>query len=65
METNTNEILTAEQIKDLPKGALARKYKCTPQYVRQVLNGTRGKSRSYVADKIREDAQKILTILEN
>lgn len=63
MQTKESKILTIEQIKDLPKGALARKYKCTPGYVSKILNGTRGVSRSYIADKIREDANAILTIL--
>ena len=52
-----------EDIKDLPSGAISRKYKCSTQYVGQILRGQRGK-RSYIADRIRKDATKILEILK-
>ena len=43
------EELTETELKDLPKTALARKYKCSPQYVGQVLRGEKGNTRSYLA----------------
>jgi hypothetical protein len=70
METvpkNRTEIyqpLTEEQLKCIPKGALAKKYTCTPKYIRMILDGSRGKTKPYVAKKVREDAAKILSILE-
>lgn len=58
------EALTETELKDLPKTALARKYKCSPQYVGQVLRGEKGNTRSYLADCIQSDATKILEILK-
>lgn len=58
------EELTEAELKDLPKTALARKYKCSSQYVGQVLRGERGNTRSYLADCIQSDANKILEILK-
>lgn len=58
-----NKALTETEIKDLPKTALARKYKCSAQYVGQVLRGEKGKVRSYLADCILSDANRILEIL--
>jgi len=55
---------TEEQVKAIPKWPLAKKYRCSAQYIRQILEGTRGKRKSYVTEKVREDAAKILTILE-
>lgn len=60
----TKKGLTEMQLKDLPKSALARKYKCSPQFVGQVLRGERGNKRSYLADCIIVDANKILEILK-
>ena len=57
-------VLTESEIKDLPKVALARKYKCTPQYVGQVLRGKNGRKYSYTADCLRTDASKTLEILK-
>lgn len=65
MEAKENEGLTPEQIKNIPTGALARKYKSSAGYVREILKGEKGNKRSYIADKIREDAHKILTILND
>ena len=65
MDAKEENRLTPEQIKNLPTGALARKYKSSAGYVREILKGEKGNKRSYIADKIREDANAILTILEN
>ncbi|MBF0576633.1 hypothetical protein [Dysgonomonas sp. GY617] len=59
METN---VMTNEQIKDLPKSAIARKHKCSVQYVRKILQG--GDYKSTCAENVRKDAKDILTILE-
>lgn len=56
--------LSEEQLKAIPKASLAKKYRCSAKYIRQILDGTRGKRKSYVTEKVREDAVKILTILE-
>lgn len=64
MRTDEFVPLTEEQLKCIPKAPLARKYSLTPKYIRQILDGTRGKSRRYLAEKVREDAAKILSILE-
>ena len=54
--------MTNEQIKDLPKSAIARKHKCSVQYVRKILQG--GDYKSTCAENVRKDAKDILTILE-
>jgi len=55
--------LTPEQIRTLPKAALAKKHKCTVQYIRKILQGTH-KINSERTLKIIKDIEDILKILE-
>lgn len=54
---------TSKQRKLINKAALASKYQCTDAYVRLVLKGEREQN-SELANKIVEDAKKMLEILE-
>lgn len=60
MELKTN--LSTEIIRILPKAAIARKYNCSVQYVRKVLNGD-SSSDTPRTRGIRRDAQDISRIL--
>lgn len=57
------KIFTAEEIKDLKVGALARKYKCSDDYVRRVLKGDRERNTD-MAQGIMKDATDMLAIVE-
>lgn len=54
---------TSKQRKLINKNALANKHNCTDAYVRLVLKGEREQN-SELANKIVEDAKKMLEILE-
>ena len=59
----TTKIFTSKEIKDLKVGALARKYKCSDDYVRRVLKGDRERNTA-MAQGIMKDATDMLTIVE-
>lgn len=54
---------TSEEIKDLKIAALARKHKCSEDYVRRVLKGDRERN-TELSQKILKDAVDMLGILE-
>ena len=56
-------IFTSTEIKDLKVPALARKYKCSDDYVRRVLKGDR-EHNSILAKSIVQDAIDTLSIVE-
>jgi len=58
----TKEI-DSEQIRRLPKSAIARKYNCSVQYVRKILQG-KYQINSERSRKILQDAMDILEIIE-
>ena len=49
------KFFSLEEIKDLEVAALARKYKCSEEYVRCLLKGSRARN-TEMAKKIVEDA---------
>lgn len=55
--------LSLEQIRNLPKSAIAHKYNCSVQYVRKILQG-KYQIRSERSQKILKDSMDILKILE-
>jgi len=55
--------LTTEQIRLLPKAALAEKHKCTVQYIRKILQG-KYKINSERSQKIIKDMEDIIKIFE-
>ena len=59
----TTEIFTGTEIKDLKVSALARKYKCSDDYVRKVLKGDRERN-TELAQSIVKDAIDMLSIVE-
>lgn len=59
----TTKIFTTKEIKDLKVLALARKYKCSDDYVRRVLKGDRERN-SEMARGIMQDAIDMLAIVE-
>lgn len=58
MKTKT---FVSTEIKDLKISALARKYKCSDDYVRRVLKGDRERN-TELAQSIVKDAMEILAI---
>lgn len=56
-------IFSSAEIKDLKVPALARKYKCSDDYVRRVLKGNRERN-SILARSIVQDAIDTLAIVE-
>ncbi len=59
----TTRIFSSTEIKDLKVPALARKYKCSDDYVRRVLKGDR-EHNSVLARSIVQDAIDTLAIVE-
>ncbi|MFV0311410.1 MAG: hypothetical protein ACK5KN_07145 [Dysgonomonas sp.] len=59
----TTKIFTPEEIKDLKVAAIARKYKCSDDYVRRVLKGDRERN-TEMAKGIMKDATDMLAIVE-
>ena len=59
----TTKIFTPEEIKDLKVAAIARKYKCSDDYVRRVLKGSRERN-TEMAQGIMKDATYMLAIVE-
>ena len=59
----TTRIFSSAEIKDLKVPALARKYKCSDDYVRRVLKGER-EHNSVLAKSIVKDAIDTLSIVE-
>ncbi|NDW19716.1 hypothetical protein D0T53_12460 [Dysgonomonas sp. 216] len=59
----TTRIFSSEDIKDLKVPALARKHKCSEDYVRRVLKGDRERN-SELSQKILKDAIDWVEILE-
>ena len=59
----TTKIFTSNEIKDLKVSALARKYKCSEDYVRRILKGDRER-KTELAQGIVKDAIDTLAILE-
>ncbi|WP_418894568.1 hypothetical protein [Limibacterium fermenti] len=57
------KIFTSTEIKDLKVAALARKYKCSDDYVRRVLKGDRERN-TELAQSIVKDAIDALEIIE-
>lgn len=57
------KIFSSAEIKDLKVPALARKYKCSDDYVRRVLKGDR-EHNSILARSIMKDAIDTLSIVE-
>lgn len=57
------KIFSSEEIKDLKVPALARKYKCSDDYVRRVLKGNRERN-TELAQNIMKDAIDMLSIVE-
>lgn len=57
------KIFSSAEIKDLKVPALARKYKCSDDYVRRVLKGNR-EHNSVLARSIMKDAIDTLSIVE-
>lgn len=57
------KIFTSSEIKDLKIAALARKYKCSDDYVRRVLKGDRERN-TELAQGIAKDALDMLAIVE-
>lgn len=57
------KIFSSAEIKDLKVPALARKYKCSDDYVRRVLKGDR-EHNSVLARSIMKDAIDTLSIVE-
>jgi len=55
--------LTVDQIRTLPKGAIAKKYNCTVQYIRKIMQG-KYQINSERAKKIAKDMEDILKIIE-
>lgn len=60
MET---KIFTGDEIKDLKVEAIARKHKCSGDYVRRVLKGDRERN-TELSQKILTDAMDMLAIVE-
>ena len=59
----TTRKFTPEEIKDLKIAALARKHKCSEDYVRRILKGDRERN-TELSQKILKDAVDMLGILE-
>ncbi|WP_139785056.1 hypothetical protein [Parabacteroides sp. Marseille-P3160] len=59
----TTKIFTSTEIKDLKISALARKYKCSDDYVRRVLKGDRERN-TELAQSIVRDAIDTLAIVK-
>ena len=59
----TTKIFTPYEIRDLKVAALARKYKCSDDYVRRVLKGDRERN-TEMAKGIVKDAIDMLDIVE-
>lgn len=57
------KIFSTEDIKDLKVGAIARKHRCSSDYVYRVLKGDRERN-TELAQKIVKDANAILEVLE-
>jgi len=57
------EKLTTEQIRILPKAALAKKHRCTVQYIRKILQG-KYQINSERSQKIIKDIVDIIKIIE-
>ena len=55
--------MTVEQIRTLPKAAIALKYNCSVQYVRKILQG-KYNINSERSQKIVKDIEDIIKILE-
>lgn len=54
---------TIDFIRELPKSAIAKKYNCSVQYVRKILQG-KYEIRSERSQKIMKDSEDILKILQ-
>ena len=54
--------MTVEQIRALPKAAIAQKYKCSVQYIRKLLQGKYGVN-SERSQKIVKDIEDIIKII--
>lgn len=57
------KVFASTEIKDLKVSALARKYKCSDDYVRRVLKGDRERN-TELAQSIVKDAIDMLSIVE-